>query len=71
MGTNRNKMKIFFSRSRLALQPRTAEEVSGILKYCNERGLAVVPQGGNTGLVGGSVPVHDGLALPLASPGWC
>jgi len=28
------------------------EEVSEILKYCSERKLAVVPQGGNTGLVG-------------------
>ena len=29
------------------------------MKYCNERRLAVVPQGGRTGLVGGSVPVFD------------
>lgn len=34
-------------------------QVSQILKYCNSRCLAVVPQGGNTGLVGGSVPVFD------------
>lgn len=34
-------------------------QVSHILKYCNSRRLAVVPQGGNTGLVGGSVPVFD------------
>lgn len=34
-------------------------QVSQILKYCNSRHLAVVPQGGNTGLVGGSVPVFD------------
>ena len=34
-------------------------QVSEILKYCNSRSLAVVPQGGNTGLVGGSVPVFD------------
>lgn len=50
---------------RLGLQPRTVEEVARILKYCNERKLAVVPQGGNTGLVGGSVPVHDGAHSPL------
>jgi len=36
-----------------------------VLKHANERGLAVVPQGGNTGLVGGSVPVHDELVLSL------
>lgn len=34
-------------------------QVSEVLKYCNSRRLAVVPQGGNTGLVGGSVPVFD------------
>jgi D-2-hydroxyglutarate dehydrogenase len=45
-------------------------QVSQILKYCNSRCLAVVPQGGNTGLVGGSVPVFDEvypLILSLAN----
>ena len=37
--------------------------MSSILQYCNERRLAVVPQGGNTGLVGGSVPVFDEIVL--------
>jgi FAD/FMN-containing dehydrogenase len=37
--------------------------VSAILKYCNEKKLAVVPQGGNTGLVGGSNPVYDEIIL--------
>ncbi len=32
-------------------------------RYCNERNLAVCPQGGNTGLVGGSVPVFDEIIL--------
>ncbi|KEH27573.1 D-2-hydroxyglutarate dehydrogenase [Medicago truncatula] len=41
--------------------------VSQILKYCNSRCLAVVPQGGNTGLVGGSVPVFDEVIVSLSS----
>ncbi|KAJ6634303.1 D-2-hydroxyglutarate dehydrogenase, mitochondrial, partial [Pseudolycoriella hygida] len=45
--------------SRVVLKPKTTEEVSKILSYCNDRKLAVCPQGGNTGLVGGSVPVFD------------
>ena len=45
------------------LKPHTTADVSAILKYCNERKLAVVPQGGRTGLVGGSVPVHDEVIL--------
>lgn len=36
--------------------PRTTSEVSAILRYCNDNMIAVVPQGGNTGLVGGGVP---------------
>ncbi|XP_054730773.1 D-2-hydroxyglutarate dehydrogenase, mitochondrial [Anastrepha obliqua] len=52
--------------SQLVLRPGSAQEVSAILKYCNERKLAVCPQGGNTGLVGGSVPVCDEIVLSLA-----
>lgn len=37
------------------------------LKFCNDNNIAVVPQGGNTGLVGGSVPVHDELILNLSA----
>lgn len=37
--------------------------MSAILKYCNEKKLAVVPQGGNTGLVGGSVSVFDEIVI--------
>lgn len=37
--------------------------MSAVLSYCNARRLAVVPQGGNTGLVGGSVPVFDEVVL--------
>lgn len=47
----------------MALLPQNAVELSEILRFCNERRLAVVPQGGNTGLVGGSVPVFDEVVL--------
>lgn len=52
-------MNKYKGESKLALRPKTTAEVSEVLRYCNERHIAVVPQGGNTGLVGGSVPVHD------------
>lgn len=45
------------------LKVRTTEEVSKILEFCNKERLAVCPQGGNTGLVGGSVPVHDEIVI--------
>ena len=37
-------MNRYHGRSRLALLPKSAQEVSDILKYCNKRKLAVVPQ---------------------------
>ncbi|XP_061492621.1 D-2-hydroxyglutarate dehydrogenase, mitochondrial isoform X2 [Rhineura floridana] len=52
--------------SKVLLKPRTTAEISEILRYCNERNLAVNPQGGNTGLVGGSVPVFDEIILSTA-----
>jgi FAD/FMN-containing dehydrogenase len=38
------------------VRPATVDEVASVLRACEEGGAAVVPQGGNTGLVGGSVP---------------
>ena len=38
------------------VRPGTADEISAVLRAAAEAGVAVVPQGGNTGLVGGSVP---------------
>lgn len=59
-------MRKYRGQSKLVLRPKTTEQVSQILKYCNENKLAVVPQGGNTGLVGGSVPVFDEIVISLA-----
>ena len=42
--------------ARLVVRPRTTEELAETLKLLAEAGAAVVPQGGNTGLVGGGVP---------------
>lgn len=58
-------MRKFRGHTKLVLKPSTTEEVSKILKYCNDNLLAVVPQGGNTGLVGGSVPVFDEIVINL------
>lgn len=60
---NSDWMRKYRGHTTLVLKPQNKEEVSKILKYCNERKLAVVPQGGNTGLVGGSVPVFDEIVL--------
>lgn len=53
----------YSGRATVALKPKTTEAVSKIMAHCNANRLAVVPQGGNTGLVGGSVPVFDEVVL--------
>jgi FAD/FMN-containing dehydrogenase len=63
---NTDWMKKYRGKSQLVLKPSSTEQVSKILKYCNDNRLAVVPQGGNTGLVGGSVPVFDEIVINLA-----
>jgi len=64
---NSDWMHKYRGSSKLMLKPHSTLEVSEILSYCNMRQLAVVPQGGNTGLVGGSVPMHDEIILSLAA----
>jgi len=45
----------------LLLLPRTVEEVSALVRACAEMEVAVTPQGGNTGLVGGQIPAGEVL----------
>jgi FAD/FMN-containing dehydrogenase len=53
-------------RASLLLKPETVQQVSAILSICNETRTAVVPQGGNTGLVGGQIPFHNEVLLSLS-----
>jgi D-lactate dehydrogenase (cytochrome) len=62
---NEDWMRKYRGQSKLVLKPKTVEQVSEILKYCNDKCLAVVPQGGNTGLVGGSNPIFDEIIISL------
>src|SRR5215472_14676344 len=50
---------LFHGRSPLVLRPGSTAEVAAICKLANAHGIALVPQGGNTGLVGGQTP-HNG-----------
>jgi glycolate oxidase len=45
--------------------PETVEEVSAVLKYCNENKIKVVPRGAGTGLSGGSLPLADCVLLAM------
>ncbi len=48
------------------VKPGTIDEVQQIIRYCYEHQIAVVPQGGNTGLVGASVPDNSAEQLILS-----
>jgi FAD/FMN-containing dehydrogenase len=54
--------QLYRGRSPLVLRPGSTAEVSAILKLASETGTPIVPQGGNTGLVGGQTP-HNGEVL--------
>jgi FAD/FMN-containing dehydrogenase len=47
------------------VRPGSTEEVAGVLSICAASGIAVTPQGGKTGLVGGSVPLEGEVVLSL------
>jgi FAD/FMN-containing dehydrogenase len=48
------------------VRPADAQQVAAVLLACGEHGAAVIPQGGNTGLVGASVPRRDGAQVVLS-----
>ena len=50
-------------RPEAVLQALKTEEISAVLKYCNERNIAVTPRGSGTGLCGGCVPKDGGVVL--------
>src|SRR5215813_4055288 len=56
---------LYQGRSPMVLRPASVAEVSAILELANETSTAIVPQGGNTGLVGGQTPQHGEIVLSL------
>jgi FAD/FMN-containing dehydrogenase len=55
----------FGGTARAVVRPADADEVAAVLAACSGTGASVVPQGGNTGLVGGSVPRGGEIVLSL------
>ena len=49
----------------IVLKPSTAEEISAIMKICNEHKIPVTPRGGGTGLSGGALPHMGGVLLSV------
>ena len=53
----------FSGRARCVVRPADTQEVASVLQLCGRHGVAVVTQGGNTGLVGGGVPSGGEVVL--------
>ena len=49
----------------IVVLPETTEQVSQVLRYCNENKVRVVPRGAGTSLSGGALPLEDGVLLGL------
>ncbi|OWW18950.1 FAD-binding oxidoreductase [Noviherbaspirillum denitrificans] len=56
----------FTGKALAVVKPRNTEQVAAIVRLCNEYRVPVVPQGGNTGLVLGSVPDNSGKAIVMS-----
>ncbi len=57
---------LFYGKTPLVVRPSSTDAVSAVVKICAETGIEIVPQGGNTGLCGGSIPATDGSQIILA-----
>ena len=57
---------IYLANTPLVARPATTAEVAAVMRICHHHGVGVVPQGGNTGLVGGSVPDETGSQILLS-----
>lgn len=55
----------FTGATPMVVRPGSVEEVAAVVALCRAHGAAVVPQGGNTGMVGGGVPLHGEVVVSL------
>ncbi len=58
--------RLFQGRTPAVLRPATTAELAAAVRICAARGVAMVPQGGNTSMVGGAVPAEDGSQVVIS-----
>jgi FAD/FMN-containing dehydrogenase len=58
--------KRFTGRALAVVRPASTSEVAAIVRACADHGAPIVPQGGNTGLVGGATPDESGTAVVIS-----
>ncbi len=60
-----DKTEDYFFMPDVVVKPRSAEEISELLKICHVNKIPVTPRGAGTGLSGGALPVKNGLVISM------
>ncbi len=60
-----DKTEDYFFMPSVVVKPANAQEVSEVLKVCNQFKIPVSPRGAGTGLAGGAIPTHHGVVLSM------
>jgi len=58
--------KHYTGRAMAIVRPGSTEEVAAVVRHCATHGIAIVPQGGNTGMAGGATPDTSGQAIVMS-----
>ena len=58
--------KLYHGKTPAVVRPASTAEVAAVVRFCAERRIAVVPQGGNTGEMGGATPSESGTEIVLS-----
>ena len=57
---------LYRGRTPAVVRPASTAELAAVVRLCVQRRVAMVPQGGNTSMVGGAVPSEDGSQLVIS-----
>jgi D-lactate dehydrogenase (cytochrome) len=58
---------LFHGKARAVVKPASTDEAAAVVAACHGTGVPMVPQGGNTGLVGGNVPFEHGREVVIST----
>jgi FAD/FMN-containing dehydrogenase len=61
-----DERRLYRGRTPLVVRPASTDEVAAVVRICHRHGIPIVPQGGNTGMVGGGVPHERGDEILLS-----
>ena len=59
--------RLYQGRTPAVVRPADTAQLAAVMRLCNEHGIAVVPQGGNTSMVAGATPDADGRQLVVST----